>query len=67
MRHVGHEFLAPFLIPVLFRHVMEQDQHAALGLVGEGGEVEGQRPVSRHQLILDVVGLLKRQHVLERM
>ena len=67
VRHVGYELFAPFLVPVLFRYVMEQDQHAALGLVGEGREVEGQGPVSRNQLILDVVGLLKRQHVLERM
>ena len=67
VRHVGHEFLAPFLIPVLFRHVMEQDQNAALGLVGEGREVEGQGPVSHHQLIFNVVGFLEGQHVLEGM
>ena len=67
VRHVGYELLAPFLVPVLLRHVMEQDQHAALGLVGEGREVEGQGPVSHHQLIFNVVGFLEGQHVLERM
>ena len=67
VRHVGYELFAPLLVSVLLRHVMEQDQHAALGLVGEGREVEGQGPVSHHQLIFNIVGFLEGQHVLERM
>ena len=47
---------------MLLRHIVEEDQHAALGLVGEGGEVEGQGPVARHQLVLNIVGLLQGQH-----
>ena len=33
MGDIGHEFLAPLFIAVLLRHVVENDQHTAAGLV----------------------------------
>ena len=59
MGHIGHELLAPLLVAVLLGHVVEHDQHAAAGLVGEGGQIQLQRPVSHHHLTLGVVGPLE--------
>ena len=56
MGDIGHELLAPLLVAVLLRHVVQDDEHAALLLIaGEGGEVELQHPIPHHLLGLGVV------------
>ena len=46
MGHIGDKFLPPLLIAVLLRDVMEQNQNAALSLIGKGRQVKRQRPVA---------------------
>ena len=67
MGDVGHELLAALLVAVLLRHVVEHDQHAAAGLVGEGRQIQLQRPLPHPHLLLGVVGPLQGQHLLEGM
>ena len=65
MGHVGNEFLSALLIAVLLRHIVKDDQHAAAGLIREGGQVQFKCTVSDHHLTFGVVGTLKGQHLLE--
>ena len=67
MGHIGDKFLPPLLIAVLLRDVMEQNQNAALSLIGKGRQVKRQRPVAHHQLVLNVIGLLQGQHLVKGM
>ena len=50
---------------MLLRHVVQHHQHAAAGLVREGGQEQLQRPVAHLHLRLGIVGPLEGQRLLE--